>query len=134
MVRAGLSAARASRCEENYSLVFALPHNHIYLKHSHIKSSMIPIYLPIQVRKWLPLQRTLNCSVVTWSLFSSSPPPLAGCFCDFRCHDVEQQTIRAQRQLAQGTCAFHLVHSHVQIVLIISVSRGCIQVLTMKTT
>lgn len=66
-VTAGLSAARASHCGENDSLSFVWPHNHIHLKHCHIKWYIIPLscqwengYLCRQ--HWIALQLPISSS------------------------------------------------------------------------
>lgn len=73
MGSAGLSAVNASCCEENDSPVFVKPHT----VNTSLKNTAVSNYHPFifQVRKWLPLQRRLNCSVVAWLLFSCPPPP-----------------------------------------------------------
>lgn len=69
------------------------------------------IHLPFifQVRNWPPLQRTLNCSAVTWLLFSSFPPLLSqGAFVISEVF-VEQQMIRwgtRSGYLCFSSCSF----------------------------
>lgn len=113
----------ASHCGENDSLLFVQPHNHIYLKHCHIKWSIIPLsskwgngYLCREHRIALQLP---GCSFVFFPFFPKLP--LAGCFV---ISFFEQQMMHsAQRQHAQGTYACHLVQTHIQIVVVTSVSR-----------